>query len=158
MDTPEHPRLAVQAANRALHRETLLSYRLLFGQDSKSRQMFRNVESKKARDKDSSLDPLSERLCGDKEKIDSLITDHSIREFSYYDNQDDFHFYGPRLLLLQRSAGSQNPRTFSNIWHDRRNLAQWLTVCLVTLLTAVTIILSIVQIGLGIAQVKLAIQ
>lgn len=141
----------VAAANRSMLGETLLSYRLLFGQDAVSRAQFMDEEIKRA-SADGALDQLLVQLCGAKKSISSLVLDDSIREQAFYDSVFDFPFYEPRLQVLQRYTKARKSRDLRDLWHDRRDPAQWVLIWVFLTVGGITILLSVAQVGLAAAQ------
>lgn len=149
-------------------REIILSYRLLFGQDRKSRRLFREVESRKAAlNKTNKCDPLLDILCGRKKRtvIDALPSDiwpdscrdsvgHLIEQ-TIYSTSLDFPVLGSRLLQIQEFDSRQQPNRIRDYWRDRRNSLQWYAFWAVLIIGALSILIGIVQIILAILQLNL---
>ncbi|KAL8966240.1 MAG: hypothetical protein Q9183_003458 [Haloplaca sp. 2 TL-2023] len=150
-------RPGISEANRSMFREALLTYRLLFGQDTRSRALFNGEERKRA-GADGNMDLLLLRLCGQKDNISSLVMDASISEQAFYDSVVDFPFFGRRLEILERYARSRKPRGLADLWYDRRDPGQWALVWVFLIVGAIAIILSLVQIGLAAAQLRVAMR
>ena len=147
--------------------EVLLSYRVLFGQSRSSRKLFLNRE--KARAATTSvphvLDPLLNTLCGQckVKSIRSLPSslwpdtcqnsNGDLLEQDVYDVGLDFRLLGDRLLALQAFNTRQRPSRIRDLWRDRRDPLQWYTFWLVLFVGGFSLLLSICQCGLGVAQV-----
>ena len=149
-------------------REIILSYRLLFGQDRKSRRLFREVESRNAAlDKTSKCDPLLDILCGRKKRavIDALPSDiwpdscrdsaGHLLEQTIYSTSLDFPVLGSRLLQIQEFDSRQQPNRIRDYWRDRRNPLQWYAFWAVLIIGALSILIGIIQIILAILQLNL---
>lgn len=142
-------------ANRAMFQETLLTYRILFGQDRDARRLFRSQEKERA-SAGGITDPLLIRLCGDDQDIAQLTHEDIFHEQDFYDSAIDFPWYGNHLVFLQEYTSRRKARNVKDLWRDRRDPERWVLVWLVIILTVISIVLSLVQIGLGAAQVRLA--
>jgi len=138
-------------------REVLLSYRLILGSETKSRRLFRNSERYLA-SRDGIYDPLLDAFCGRKFlPINSEY--HGISHFhSSYSASHDFPYLGQRLLELQRFSLGQKPSRLMELWQDRRNPPQWLTFWAVLILGGISIVFSILQTGLSLAQLLVSLE
>lgn len=108
--------------------EILLSYRLLFGQTRKSRSLFRsslNPFNKKAASDVNIRDPLLPALCGTKDPFDSILS--GLVEKNSYHLPRDFPVLRYRISILQRYLSTTTPRTWLQLWRDKRDSASWLT-------------------------------
>ena len=121
-------------------REVLLSYRLIFGIDSRSRRAFRSKEVGKwivdvtndvCSRREYKLDPLLELLCtasaknpalqGVLERLDGQETNSSTGYTA-----EHFPFLGKRLADLQSFSVGQKPYDWKKVlWHDRRDARNW---------------------------------
>ncbi|KAL9635754.1 MAG: hypothetical protein Q9204_002506 [Flavoplaca sp. TL-2023a] len=155
MDDGKHPESVLADANRSMFREALLSYRLLFGQEFNSRQLFRIHEKKRA-SISGFTDQLLVRLCGSSKDIADLTDSETLFEQAFYNSFIDFPHYGHRLEVLQKYVSARKSRNIKDLWQDRRDPERWALIWFVLILTVVTIVLSLVQIGLGARQVRLA--
>jgi hypothetical protein len=166
-----------QSDPRPLHRELMLSYRLLFGQSSRSRKLVRDllVEEKKA---NREVDPLLEKLCtlplsgswaakllsrGKHLVLPAEIFPQStisasnvFMESGSYSVEHEFSVFGSRLLELQKYNLRQRPSRARDLWRDRRNPLQWYTFWAVIWVGGITIILAVLQLCVGIAQLYFA--
>lgn len=134
----------IKAANKSLHREILLSYRLLFGQDKSSRGMFNNLEIKKA-GVGGILDPVLVQLCGQPRQLSKIIDDDTLVEQDFYDNVVEFPFFGPELIRLQKYVRSRKPRQYLDVWRDTRDPFQWLTLWLLVIIGGLAMFFSFLQ-------------
>jgi hypothetical protein len=122
--------------------EFLLTYRLIFGQDARSRNIFKQVvptfeEQQRNRSSTSSsdhlpwdYDPLVRTLCSRScQEGESATLYEELRsgEIAHYYNPHEFPFFGSRLLELQKLVNEQPPQTVVALLRDRRNLAAWWT-------------------------------
>lgn len=142
---------------RAYLIEVLLSYRLLFGQHTRSRQLFREHEVERAKC-NGALDPLLSALCGDKDMEDFCGTKELLRERGVYNAQTNFPHLGPRLIELQDYSTSQRPRNISEVWNDERDPERLLTFKAVIIVGGASIFLSLLQIFVGLAQIAVAVR
>ncbi|KFY72697.1 hypothetical protein V499_07195 [Pseudogymnoascus sp. VKM F-103] len=104
--------------------EIILSYRLLFGQSKASRQLFQTLtpfENIPENGKDTFL----EQLCCRKQYQSNPNGPKQERET--YDLSHDFPILRSRLLPLLRHLASKKPRTWKQLWEDKRDSASWLT-------------------------------
>ncbi|KAL8692413.1 MAG: hypothetical protein Q9218_002564 [Villophora microphyllina] len=153
---PEKTSPAIQATNhRSLFAETLLSYRLLVDQEERSRRLFNNKEIKYA-SFHGITDQLLIDLCGKAPCLPNLIDDQSVTEQAFYNSVWDFPHYGERLTDLEKYIKAKKPHTIVDLWYDRRDTSQWVLTWVVLMFTAATIVIGIVQIAIGAAQVHLA--
>ncbi|KAL8888506.1 MAG: hypothetical protein Q9215_004072 [Flavoplaca cf. flavocitrina] len=155
IDDWRQPVSAAVDANRSMFREALLSYRLLFGQSSDSRRLFRSHEKSRA-SQGGYTDQLLVRLCGQSRTIFQTTDDDTFYEQAFYDSVIDFPHYGHRLEELQRYVSARKSRNIKDLWQDRRDIERWVLNWYVLMLTIVTIVLALVQIGLKACQVRLA--
>ncbi|KAL8842377.1 MAG: hypothetical protein Q9176_002766 [Flavoplaca citrina] len=155
IDDWRQPVSAAVDPNRSMFREALLSYRLLFGQSSDSRRLFRSHEKSRA-SQGGYTDQLLVRLCGQSRTIVQTTDDDTFYEQAFYDSVIDFPHYGHRLEELQRYVSARKSRNIKDLWQDRRDIERWVLIWYVLMLTIVTIVLALVQIGLGACQVRLA--
>ncbi|EMD90821.1 hypothetical protein COCC4DRAFT_159196 [Bipolaris maydis ATCC 48331] len=136
-----------------LLREILLSYRLLFGQNKASRRLFRSLTPFKdlpERCKDHSLS----ELCGRKQ----INFGTQLPERDSYILSKDFPILRSRLATLAYHFSNKRPRTWKELWNDKRNSASWFTFWAVLIFGGIGIILAFVQVVLQIVQVSLQIK
>ena len=119
-----------------IFQEILLSYRVLFGQDSRSWKAFKNmgplVEEQRGRSSWETTwdcDPLLSVLCGrsyndeESRKIYEEIDANEPAEFYYADS--DFPYFGKRLLEVQQLVKQYQPQDVRSLLNDRRDVAAW---------------------------------
>ncbi|KAI1737182.1 hypothetical protein F4680DRAFT_468382 [Xylaria scruposa] len=148
-----------------LHREVLMSYRLLFGQTLKSRRQAKAVLQKQKRDQPRQYDAFLEALCTrpSRDKMVRTIPqeiwpatchnfDGLLQEESTYSSQDDFPLFGQRLVKLQTFSRRQQPSKLTDLWRDRRDTLQWYTFWAVLVVGGLSILLSVLQLSVSIAQ------
>lgn len=170
----------------SIYQEILLSYRLLFGQSSRSRQLLSGLLSSKSKEQlssmgDEPIDQLLELLCtkalysrrkflglplgrrlgphirADLFPTSALDVYGEILESDGYSAQDDFPVFGQRLLALQRYNKRRQPTKITDLWRDRRNPLQWYTFWVVTFIGGTGILLALLQLLVGFVQMAYAI-
>ena len=146
------------AVSQAYLNEVILSYRLLFGQDKRSRNMFKSEEAARAGE-DGIQDPFLLKLCS-KKKINtaSLNVACTPNTRGFYGLQEDFPLLGSRLLQLQEFNMLQDSSTLREFWADRRNPFNFYTFWAVIIVGGVSILLSFVQCCLSIAQLVVSVR
>ncbi len=127
--------------------ETVISYRLLFGQNKQARKLFRKLDPFHGVP-EPQRDELLTELCGRKRCP-------KINEREVYDLAHDFPVLRCRLVVLQRCLDVQKPRTWKELWQDKRNSAQWFTFWAVLILGGVGIFLTFLQVILQVVQIAL---
>lgn len=146
-----------------ISQEVLMSYRVLFGQTRSSRIIAKSV-LRRLRDHEPHYDELLEDLCT--RPCDSKIAalppslwpiscrsfDNTLQEEDSYSSQDDFPVYGQRLAKLQEFSLRQQPSRLRDLWRDRRIPLQWYTFWVVLIVGSLSILLALLQLGVGIAQ------
>ncbi|KAF2811392.1 uncharacterized protein BDZ99DRAFT_569455 [Mytilinidion resinicola] len=156
--------------NSSLHREVLLSYRLLFGQSSRSRALSLDLVEQLKKSSDD-IDPFLPTICSTsttqsrflrrftKPRIpaellpaSNLDLDNIPIESDTYSSRDDFPYFGPRLLALQQYNLRQQPSRVRDLWWDRRNPLQWYTFWAVLWVGGISIVLSIFQLVAAVVQ------
>ncbi|KLU89787.1 hypothetical protein MAPG_08756 [Magnaporthiopsis poae ATCC 64411] len=155
------PGITAKVPTHQFLKEVLLSYRLLFGQDKKSRKLFGAKRGPgEAAARDHLRDPFLERLCQSKRldvsRLD--VTCHFERERRSYEVAEDFPLLGRRLLVLQEFNMRQDSTTLREFWSDRRNPFNFYTFWAVIVFGAISIVLSLLQSGLSIAQLVYAVK
>ncbi|OBT61230.1 hypothetical protein VE03_09672 [Pseudogymnoascus sp. 23342-1-I1] len=160
----------------SLHREVLLSYRLLFGQSSHSRVLLTDLlaQLKKA---SKEVDPFLISLCttplspsffsmrrsspmlpSELFPSSSLDINNLLMESDAYSARDDFPTFGSRLAALQRYNLRQQPRRMRDLWRDRRNPLQWYTFWAVLVIGGPSIIIGLLQLFASGWQIYIAAQ
>lgn len=201
LDLAEESAKELAEESAEIHREVLLSYRLLFGQSSKSRKLLDERLSQYSPPPSTQISghghPADQGLSGDAShtflsaqsldpflKICALPASQNwpsscskppllpsnifpsfalhpngrIRDSDTYSACDDFPVFGQRLRLLQDYSMGQQPSTVKDLWRDRRNPLQWYTFWAVIWVGGFSILLSLLQLFVNVAQLYLATQ
>jgi hypothetical protein len=161
----------------SLEQEVILSYRLLFGQDGKSRKVAREEVSRlKNSYAKQNVDAMLLDLCERKYEYGSLwwktydkvlqgypseiwpITcrtmEGHLQQSDVYSARDDFPRLGPRLIKLQQFNSRQRPSKLTDLWRDRRNPLQWYTFWAVVLVGGLANILAALQLLVAIVGLR----
>ncbi|KFY31936.1 hypothetical protein V493_00663 [Pseudogymnoascus sp. VKM F-4281 (FW-2241)] len=128
--------------------ETILSYRLLFGQHKASRKLFQNLKPFE-NIPEGGRDLFLKQLCGKK----CYPTDSNGLERESYDLPRDFPILRSRLVALLCHLSAKKPRTWKELWEDKRDSASWLTFWAVAVIGGLGLILALLQTILQIVQV-----
>ncbi|KAG4441819.1 hypothetical protein IFR05_002683 [Cadophora sp. M221] len=136
--------------------EILLTYRLLFGQDSRSWKAFSRMVT--TRDDNIipgvsswSSDPLLYTLCAkscSSEEAQAIYEDIEANEPIEYYPHSEFPFFGKRLLELQQVVQQHQPQNVRSLLNDRRNVAAWYNLWnnqILVLFATVTIFLMVLS-------------
>ncbi|KAH7397974.1 hypothetical protein BKA64DRAFT_54773 [Cadophora sp. MPI-SDFR-AT-0126] len=167
-------------AATSLRREIILSYRVIFGQDRKSRDLFDSTRSATAvqhgaslsaiADSNFSTDPLLRVLCTKACSELHVLVPHDIwpdsardvhgdlQEQDVYSKNLDFPVLGARLLKLEAFSLRQSPTKFRHVWRDFRSPFQWYTFWAVVIFAAVTLVFTMLQTLLAIAALAVSIR
>lgn len=129
--------------------ETLLTFRLLFGQSKPGRRLFRKLRPFEGVP-EVGTDKFLMTLCGHK-KYESIPT---LRERDIYDLPRDFPVYRSRLAVLICHLNARKPRSWKELWQDKRDSASWLTFWVVLIFGGLGILLALLQVMLQIVQLK----
>ncbi|EKJ76982.1 hypothetical protein FPSE_02857 [Fusarium pseudograminearum CS3096] len=138
----------------SLHREVLLSLRFIFGATRKSRNLANKVAflGQPWQDHDAAFDDLFQG------KFDHILLQSPPGSSRTLNGQDfltpwnGFPLLGERLLQIQNYNKEQHPTSTRAMIRDKRNPAQWYILWAVLLIGSLSLILSILQLGVGIAQ------
>jgi hypothetical protein len=134
-------------------REILLSYRLLFGHDDRSRKLCR----KKLFGKHKAHDSILYALCTWKH-IAKATDFPQLQEREIYEPVIDFPILGNRLVTLQEYILQQKPRTWAEVFQDRRD-PQWsFNFWAVMIIGGATILLGTLQVALSALQLAATIK
>jgi len=129
-------------------RETLLSYRLLFGQAKPSRRFFRNM-FKSETVLSCNSDPLLRLLCLDQYFAHPMVPP----DRTLYLIDRDFLVLGRRVERIADELKVANPKSLIDLLRDRRDTLQYWTFWFVVIIGGVGILLSILQVILAAIQV-----
>ncbi|KAJ8125009.1 hypothetical protein O1611_g8631 [Lasiodiplodia mahajangana] len=146
----------VTQKNAAFHHEVLLSYRVVFGQTKAARRLFHRREKRLAASPNGFIDPLLVTLCGSKTPLSDIMRAHGISERDGYETH--FPCLAQHLLRVQRFVLSHKVTRVRDRWRDRANRAEWTAFWTFLLVGVLSIILSVVQIGLAAAQLGAQLQ
>ena len=138
---------ASSAETTQMLKEVVLSYRLLFAQDPKSRRLFDQLDAFEDYDADIK-DPTLRRLCTN--KVYSLPFTCVERDF--YRLHRDFPILRSRIAILQQHMLRCKPKSWRQLWQDSRDSAQWWAFWAVIALGVIGVLLAIVQVALQAAQ------
>ena len=123
--------------------ETLLSYRLLFGQYKPSRALFRRMISTQPI-LSIGPDPLLARLCARR----LFLHPHIPLDRQIYFATRDFPVLGERIELLAREMKGAKPGSWKDLVRDRRDTTQYWTFWLVAIFGSASLLLSFIQVVL----------
>lgn len=125
-------------------RETLLSFRLLFGQSTAGRKHFRWL-FKSSPELQENADKLLFVLCAESRIEHEIIPKD--RPIFFLDR--DFPVLGERIKLLMEELKESRPQGWRQLLRDRRDTVQYWTFWLVAIFGAVSIMLSMIQVILA---------
>ena len=137
--------------------EVLLSYRLLFGQEKRSRKLYREKEKLQIRML-GSHDTLLDHLCARKTLPDDSPLRSRLPERGVYSSTIDFPHLGKRLIDLQSYSMDQKPRSLIEVWNDHRDPQQSFTFWAVVIVGGLSISLTLIQTLLVVAQLVFQIR
>ncbi len=161
----------------SLEQEVILSYRLLFGQDRKSRKVAREEVSRlKNSCAKHNVDTMLVDLCERKyehgsqwwKTYDKVLQGYpseiwpitcrtmegQLQQSDVYSARDDFPRLGQRLIKLQQFNSRQRPSKLTDLWRDRRNPLQWYTFWAVVLVGGMANILAALQLLVALAELQ----
>lgn len=128
-------------------RETLLSYRLLFGQSKRSRRVFRRLFACNPI-LNHITDPLLYPICTKKVFTHQFVPQDRMTYFGHR----DFLVLGDRLEMLGKELKAVKPKGWRDLVRDRRDTMQYWGFWLVAIVGGASIILSLTQVILQAAQ------
>ena len=137
--------------------EVLLSYRLIFGCQPRSRVLIgRELEMVKGEWRgEGRCDPLLEILCTknkDSREMKEVYKDLDAKDFEDYVSVDEFPFLARRIFDLQRFSMAQHPHSWKRLWYDQRNKTSWFTTWAVVVLGGGTLLIQMLQLVFQIYQ------
>ena len=138
--------------------EILLSYRLLFGNDFRSRLQYRRSQRKRVRDvlpPGCKLDPYLNHCCrsGDSERSEGLAW--NCQSFS---KSTDFPIFAERLSILRKYTQKQKPSTLKALWSNKNDINAYHTFRAVLVFGSLGVILGLIQVVAGIIQAVYSIK
>ena len=146
-----------RANNRQLLRETLLSYRLLFGQTKAARRKFNKIEKRCAISSDGILDPLLVQLCGTKCSIEETVLDGTAYDKMVY-THEQLPFYHNKLAKLQAYIIAHKTSKIRDRWRNTTDRAEWLAFWALLIVGILSVVSCFVQIALSAAQLQETVQ
>ncbi|KAL2143246.1 hypothetical protein VTI28DRAFT_10618 [Corynascus sepedonium] len=143
---------------KGLVQEILISYKLLVLFDRNSRKLYRSYLRPGLLGR--LFDPVLDTLCLAQKRHWYHeyfgFADFPVRETFYAPS--DFPIFSPRLTHLERFIDSIQPNRISSLWRDKRDILRWYTFWAVVILGGVNLLIALAQVGLGAAQVNLALK
>lgn len=88
--------------------------------------------------------------------VDSETGNGTLLEQAVYTTGTDFPVLGSRLLAVVQFSERQSPSKIRDLWLDRRSPIQWYTFWVVTIIGGISLLLSLGQLLLAVAQIVLA--
>jgi hypothetical protein len=71
-------------------------------------------------------------------------------------NAFDFPYFAQRFLILKHYLTCRRPRTLMSLWKDKRDITQWYTLWVVTIIGSFTLFISILSLVCSILQTVVA--
>ena len=124
--------------------EVMLSYRLLFACNRRSR----NSIKRKLASLGEGCDTLLKTLCTAKEgsaEINWLYRELNAEPTENYVPIADFPFLAKKLIQLQKASMGRSPHSFRRLWYDRRNPSAWFALWAVLIITTLTLLFQLLQ-------------
>ena len=147
--------------------EVLMSYRLLFGQTRGARGLVK-AALKVLQHQDPHYDQLLEVVAAGPYNhtlaalpsslwpVSCRSFEDTLQEEDAYSAQDDFPMFGQRLAKLQEFNLRQQPSKLRDLWRDRRNPLQWYTFWAVLIVGSLSLLLTLLQLIVALAQLIVA--
>ncbi|KAI8950795.1 hypothetical protein F4801DRAFT_590148 [Xylaria longipes] len=133
--------------------EVLLSYRLLFGQNIRSRRLFQKLSPFQGMSLND-RDELLTQLCTSK---DSNMP-FGITQRDSYELARDFSHLRTKIVRLNNHLNERKPRSWTELWLDNRDSASWLTFWAVIIIGSIGLLLAFIQVILQIVQLSYQLQ
>lgn len=130
--------------------EVLLSYRLLFGQSTPSRRLFRRLFAT-SKAQGYPVDRLLPRLCAHRRFVYPPASFPSDRPV--YFAARDFPVLHDRVELIANELKYARPKSFRGLIRDKRDTLQYWTFWLVSIIGGISVLLSLIQVLLQAIQV-----
>lgn len=138
--------------------EVMLSYKLLFRDDRRSRRVYQKSERSRAflakTPSHIQVDPYLDELCGNNIPSTFFTLGSSVHDV--YDSDSYFPIYKERLKRIHDYIDGIQPNRFMSLWHDRRDIRLWYTVWTVIILGVISLVETTIALFLSAAQVDLA--
>lgn len=147
-------------------KEILLSYRIIFSQDSRSRKLFQTTERKNVIGFVKHYDTLLDTLCGQSagSKLHALgsfmwpsaccDSQGRLLEQDVYNVNIDLPILGSRFLKIETFSLHQQPSRIRDLWRDRRNPIQWYTFWAVLIVGGLTLLIGSLQLLVSVVQIS----
>ena len=155
------PSNSSKSASSDFFREIIISYRLIFGQDKNSWKLYResNGAHLNKRQHKACRDPLRPVLCGTEWSKVPMYEELGVPDMStVYSAKSDFPFFAERLIKLQKHVAMQCANDWRALWRDRRDMGRFWALWAVVIFGGIAVLLGIIQLALGAAQVAGAYQ
>lgn len=140
LESPDSVQWAGTDDITGLLHEILLSYRLIFGHEKRSRAAFRKLQPFKGMPQEEH-DALLAQLCGRKQ-IDCSM---ALVERDEYDLAADFPHLRSKIVRLHSYAMSKRPRSIWQLWQDQRDSTAWLALWSVLIFGSLSLLLALLQ-------------
>jgi hypothetical protein len=143
---------------RQMMQEILLSYHLIFRNESQARRNYRKVQRQKIKSimpQNLSIDPLLDVLCGYKDFSRSKIEAPIRTEFT---KATDFPVFTERLSAVQTYIMPKKPAKLKGLWNDRRDFNSWYTFWAVIGFGTLGVLLNLCQVALVAVQTAYQIE
>ncbi|KAK2743844.1 hypothetical protein FQN55_007064 [Onygenales sp. PD_40] len=147
-DNSESPRAA-----QTFYREILLTYRIIFGQDSHSWKKLARSPSPHFIPNLADHDPLLDNLMTMSWRKQPIYTEIRAGPVKAVYSPSDFPYFASRLQILQDFVSTQSPDNLWTLVRDRRDINRLWTIRASLVFGLGAVFLGLVQIGVGIAQV-----
>ncbi|PVH68708.1 hypothetical protein DL98DRAFT_662052 [Cadophora sp. DSE1049] len=138
--------------------EVMLSCKLLFRDDRRSRRVYQKTERSRAflakTPNQIQVDPYLNELCGNHIPSTFFTLGSSVHDV--YDSDSYFPIYKERLKKIHDYIEGIQPNRFMSLWHDRRDIRLWYTVWTVIILGVLSLVQTTIGLFLSAAQVDLA--
>ncbi|KAK2787722.1 hypothetical protein FQN53_004745 [Emmonsiellopsis sp. PD_33] len=143
----------LQQAAQAFYREILLTYRIIFGQDSHSWKKLARSPSPHFIPNLADHDPLLDNLMTKSWRKQPIYTEIRAGPVKAVYSPSDFPYFASRLQILQDFVSTQSPDNLWTLVRDRRDINRLWTIRASLVFGLGAVFLGLVQIGVGIAQV-----
>jgi hypothetical protein len=151
-DVPDNHHWGTKQDVTQLLEEILLSYRLLIGQNIRSRRLFQKLSPFQGMPANF-RDDLLVQLCTSKDSVPLGLVQRDAYELAR-----DFPHLRTRLVRLDHHLNQRKPRSWTELWLDNRDSASWLTFWAVIIIGGIGLLLALIQVILQIVQIAFQIQ
>ncbi|KAL8993730.1 MAG: hypothetical protein Q9169_006127 [Polycauliona sp. 2 TL-2023] len=138
---------AIEEDIHLMLQEILVSYRLLFGQNKQARKLFSRCGP--AVELPANIqDQLLPQLC----EYKSFRLVRGSLDKDSYDLKQDFPVLRSRIARLHKILSARKPRSWTELWRDKRDSSGWYTFWTVLIFGGVSILLTVFQVVLQAVQ------